>query len=812
MVYYRIDEGGSAMADQRILVPGADVQSLIDALPSYAMLLDENHRILAANSAVATAFSVKPEDLVGKYCPSAIHGLDHPFPGCPMEEAVETNGPVSRELFDEASGRWVLSQIFPTALKSEGGGTIYLHLVQDITERKRTEAELEKKSDIQSVVNTMLRSSLEDVSLDSMLHLTLDLLTSLPWLTFESRGAIFIADEQERALLMRVHKGLSEEIVKACRRIPYGRCMCGRAAESGEIEFVDKLDEMHEITYEGITPHGHYCVPIRAGDRVLGVINLYLREGHRREPWEAEFLAAVANALAGIIQHTRSEETRARLTAIIEATSDLVGIAGTDQRVLFVNGPGRRMMGIPEDEDITGIEIREFHPGWAYQTVASKGIPAAVRDGVWSGETALQTRDGREIPVSQVITAHKKPDGSIDYMSTILRDVTENRRLQAQFVHAQKMDAVGRLAGGVAHDFNNLLSVIISYSSSILEELPVGSELRADAEEIRKAGLRAAALTRQLLAFSRKQTVEPRDVNVQDAIGELSKMLVRLVGEHIDLKISAGGAPRVIRIDPVQLEQVLVNLAINARDAMPHGGALTIAVRTVLVDREQASLPAGIECGEYVQIGVEDTGVGMSQEIMQKIFEPFFTTKLDGKGTGLGLSMVYGAVKQNGGHISVSSEPGRGTTFTVWFKRVEPKAAAASDAAAEIPRGKGETILLVEDDESARRATARMLTAGGYRIIEARNGVEALTSFKANQGSVSMVISDVVMPSMGGGELEARLREMDPATKILFVSGYLDDMVRAQGVIGAGAAVLGKPFERGLLLRSVRMLLDRNVG
>jgi PAS domain S-box-containing protein len=409
--------------------------------------------------------------------------------------------------------------------------------------------------------------------------------------------------------------------------------------------------------------------------------------------------------------------------------------------------------------------------------------------------------------VGEFTTAKRVEGGEVKGVFGIARDITEYKRSQEQIAHLQKLEAVGRLAGGVAHDFNNILSVIISYAGFLLDGLPPESPQKADVLEVKKAGERAAALSRQLLAFSRRQTCEPRRVQVNEALSGLAKMLKRLIGEDIAFELDLQSDAGTVMIDPSQLEQIVVNLAINARDAMPSGGRLLIGTKGVVLDGEQAGFSPGAAPGPYTMISVTDSGTGIPQEIQDKIFEPFFTTKVMGKGTGLGLSVVFGAVKQNRGHIEFESEVGLGTTFRVFLPRV---AGDSKDTGKDLsePRGGGETILVVEDDEAVRRSLVRILDSAGYRVIEASSGEEAIERCEAAGDAVNLLLTDVVMPGMGGVSLASIVRERCPVVKVLFCSGYTDEMLSLDFMAVERPDLIQKPVDRAELLRKLRDMLE----
>jgi PAS domain S-box-containing protein len=451
---------------------------------------------------------------------------------------------------------------------------------------------------------------------------------------------------------------------------------------------------------------------------------------------------------------------------------------------------GRRM------EEVEGGELGELLPQWCNCRLSDVRSLSGRQTASW--KFAGRTYEARLEPMLGASGDHA---GWVQ----VLVDVTEQKRLQTQFAQSQKMEAIGRLAGGVAHDFNNILAAILSYARLLLEDMPPEDPLRDDVQEIKKAAERAAALTRQLLAFSRKQVLTPEVLRVCDLVADMARMMGRVVGEQIDLALRAEGTGCAL-IDKSQLEQALVNLVLNARDAMPEGGRLTIEVADVELDESEARAKGDATPGPYVRLTVEDTGTGMSEETLKKLFEPFFTTKLHGRGTGLGLAMVYGAVRQAGGRVTVKSAPGTGSCFSIFLPRVS--AAAPKVPAAEgPPRGKGEPILLVEDDAPLRRALSRLLENAGYRVHTAADGEEAYRLF-LNQGEgIQLVVTDVIMPGTGGLALGERLRARRSEMPILYITGYSEEILRARQPPGK-AAVLYKPFEDAALLARVRELLD----
>jgi len=428
-------------------------------------------------------------------------------------------------------------------------------------------------------------------------------------------------------------------------------------------------------------------------------------------------------------------------------------------------------------------------------------------------EVEWKRKDGTPITVRCSGWPIKDESGRVAFLELFAEDVTERRALERQLRMAQKMEAVGRLSGGIAHDFNNLLGVIIGYSQVLKRSLKPEHPLYEHAEEIEKASQRAVSLTRQLLAFSRQQVLEPVILNMNALVSDMEKMLPRLIGEDVALTLTLDPALGQVKADPGQIEQVIMNLAVNARDAMPDGGKLTIQTANVDLDTAYTHQHPGSRVGSYVMLRVTDTGTGIDPEIQAQIFEPFFTTKERDKGTGLGLATVYGVVKQSGGYIAVDSEKGKGASFSVYLLRVE-NAVAAPDLSNDAPvsvRG-SETILLVEDEESLRKLADMFLRDSGYHVLTAADGAQALQVARQYAGPIHLLLTDVVMPGINGRVLAERLAPSQPGMTILYVSGYTDSFIAGHGVLEAGAHLLHKPFTEESLTRKVRELLDANRG
>ena len=473
-------------------------------------------------------------------------------------------------------------------------------------------------------------------------------------------------------------------------------------------------------------------------------------------------------------------------------------------RYLDVNDAFSQIMGYTR-EQIVGRTTQELNiwldPGDRFAII--RELEAIGRVAAFQSKFRTQAGNIRLVEVSAELI---ELDGETCLLA-ITRDVTEAKGLEEQFLQAQKMEAVGRLAGGVAHDFNNMLGVIIGYSELLQGRLEPGPQ-RKGVDEIKKAAERASGLTRQLLAFSRQQVIFPRVLNLNTVVDNLSNMLLPMIGEDIDLVITPGTSLGSVRAHLSQVEQIIMNLVVNARDAMPQGGKLIVSTSNAELDEAYASHHPPARPGSYVLVSVSDTGTGISPEILPHIFEPFFTTKQPGKGTGLGLSVVDGVVNQSGGYVSVYTEPGRGTTFKVYLPRVDEEATAEHDQAQCPPhRGSG-TILLVEDEEPLRTLMAGLLEDNGYRVLQASDGDEAIRQAKL-QSSVDLLLTDVVLPRLNGRELGIALQGFLPNLKVLYVSGYANELITQHGVLANEGAFLEKPFTKNSLLNKVSAILER---
>ncbi len=526
----------------------------------------------------------------------------------------------------------------------------------------------------------------------------------------------------------------------------------------------------------------------------------------------ARQLGHVATCFKDVTSEMEREQERDHLRALQDCSVEITTIHRADTRPSTVSPAVTRILGYTQEEFARlGRELMHpddqarVDPG---ELMRNPGVPQHT-------EYRLRHRDGtwRWMSVTAInLLAHPTISGIVAHHHDVteLRDTAEAlRRSEDQLRHSQKLDAVGRLAGGLAHDFNNLLTVILSCCDTFGQELAPGDPTREGFEEIKQAGVRAAELTQQMLAFSRRQVLELRILDPNQVVANLSKMLARVLGQGIELKLLCAPELSTVRADPGQLEQVLMNLVVNARDAMPMGGTLTLETSNVQLDAAYAREHLGTVPGPYVMIAVSDTGVGIEPAVQARIFEPFFTTKEQGKGTGLGLATVFGVVKQSGGAIWLYSEPGVGTTFKLYLPAAgSPVVASAPPQATSTDMRGTETILLVEDQEPVRRVGARILTRLGYEVLAARTPDEALALVAQHPTTIHLLLTDVVMPGMNGRELAERIAAMRPTVRMLFMSGYTENVALLAGSPGAGNAFLAKPYTPELLGRKVRQVLD----
>ncbi len=576
-------------------------------------------------------------------------------------------------------------------------------------------------------------------------------------------------------------------------------------------EVLQAMEDRGEVARNGSRSLDWMGVPLRVNSHTFGALvvqtySKHIRYGDR----DKEILTFVARQLASAVEIKRNEQalrrSEARYRSLVQSSVYGIYRSSLEGQFLDVNPALITMLGYTSAEEVLLLDPEK--DVFALSQEHARAIEDFRRSGRLDGiEVKWKRKDGNVITVRISGRAVSSADEPADVLEAIAEDVTERRALEDQFRQAQKMEAVGRLAGGVAHDFNNLLMVISGYAEVILAKLPLDHPLHEKGRAIQQAADRATTLTRQLLAFSRKQLLELKVVDVNAIVQDMERLVRPLIGENVELITSLSPQAAHTRADAGQLEQVLMNLVVNAKDAMPGGGKLTIHTQNIFIDDSHRPEQQFIRPGNYVTLSVSDTGMGMDKETQSRIFEPFFTTKEKGKGTGLGLSTVYGIVKQSGGYVMVQSEQGRGTAFHIYLPKVDDAVEKQIAPAPATALGGSETVLLVEDEESVRQLVRDTLAAKGYKVLEAEGGESGLAAAASHQGKIDLVITDVVMPGMGGRDLVKHLAKARPGTKVLYLSGYTEDAIVSDGSIESGTAFLQKPFSLQNLSRKVREVL-----
>ena len=577
-------------------------------------------------------------------------------------------------------------------------------------------------------------------------------------------------------------------------------------------EVVQQMEGRGEVARNGLRSLDWLGVPLKAGNRTFGalVVQTYsknVRYGDR----DKDVLTFISRQVASAIELKKNEQalrrSEARYRSLVQSSVYGIYRSSLEGKFLDVNPALTAILGYESAEEVLALDPRRdvFVNPQDQLRLMEEFKRSGRMDGI---EVRWKRKDGRAVTVRVSGRAVSSADETADVLEAIAEDVTARRILEDEFRQAQKMEAVGRLAGGIAHDFNNLLMVIGGYTEVMLTEIEQGHPLEVKARAIQQASDRATMLTRQLLAFSRKQLLELKVVDLNAVVEDMERLLQPLIGVDVELKTKLASDAGHMRADAGQLEQVLMNLVVNSKDAMPNGGRILIETANVTRDNAHDSEQTFIKPGEYVMLSVTDNGLGMDKETQSRIFEPFFTTKEKGKGTGLGLSTVYGIVKQSGGYVVVQSEVGQGTTFHIYLPRVEGAVQAhGAIAVSRTAAGGSETVLLVEDEESVRELVRDTLASKGYRVLEAQDGQAGLAAAARHGEKIDLVITDVVMPGMGGRELVQQLLSLRPGIKVLYLSGYTEDAIVNEGTMESGKFFLQKPFTLQNLTRKVREVL-----
>jgi PAS domain S-box-containing protein len=692
-----------------------------------------------------------------------------------------------------------------------------------LRERERAQAELQEKTALLELLEAVAVAANESSTVDEATQICLDLVCAhTGWpvghaYTCTGRSPV----ELVPASTWHLDDPARVEPFRALTHAtPLGAAdgLPGRVLASGRPVWVtDVTEDPGFVRAEQAKRSGlraAFAFPVLVGAEVAAVLEFFSTEAKGPDDQLLEVMAYVGTQLGRVTERTRAadealRESEARFRAIFERAAVGIVITDVDGRVTAGNSAFHDMLGYGDEELSRLAETDLVHPDDVAATVErARELAAGERDHYQSERRYLR-RDGETVWGRVAGSVVRGADGRPQFEIAMVENITDQKQLEEQLRQSQKMEAVGLLAGGVAHDFNNLLTVISGYTEVLLGRAGEDDPARPRLDAIRTAADQAAGLTRQLLAFSRKQVLQPRVLDLNAIVAETESMLQRLIGEDVELTTALDPALGLVRADPGQIGQVILNLAVNARDAMAGGGRLTIETANLDRDEAQARHRLSLEPGRYVAISVSDTGHGMDERTQARIFEPFFTTKEQGRGTGLGLATVYGILAQSGGGIAVRSAPGAGTTFTVCLPRIEEGVAAHEQPPPRLRPARGsETILLVEDEAAVRDLIRDVLGANGYSVLEAAHVDDALALGEAHRGPIDLMLTDVVMPGMSGPALAARLLGDRPALKVVFMSGYTDDAVARNGVLEPAATFLQKPFAMDVLLRTVREVLD----
>lgn len=813
-------------------------RTLVTTLPDIVYRIDAEGRFTFLNDAVR-ALGFTPEELIGRPFTEIVHAEDilkvsrdsllRQYAGKHIEEEGASGSTderrtghgkppglevriVSRKddqtMYAEivSSGdRLLVAEVKSSGLYAsvEGRSAVFLGtvgVIRDITQRRKDEMEL---ASYHQHLEDMVRertAQLEKRAREMECLYAISRLVTEPWTS---------VDDVLQAAVGLIMPGLRHP-ESACARITFqDRTFTTPNFRESPWRF------SVEVQVSGSNPSVHTLEAGTQPDResVLHVEVLYPEAGTDwvESPFleeERQLIRNIAGQLGVVIARRQAEVALGRLMAAIEQTGEMVVITDRGGTIQYVNPAFSSVTGFTREEAI-GRNPRILKSGKQDETFYHDLWQTISGGRTWIGRMVNKRKDGELFIEDATISPVRDMSGGVVAYVAVKRDVTEHLSLSEQLEQAQKMESVGRLAGGVAHDYNNMLGIILGYAELALYEAPTGTPIHNELTEIRKAAQRSADLTRQLLAFARRQTVDPQVLNLNRAVDGMLKMLRRLIGEDIDLVWLPGTDLWRVKIDPAQIDQILANLCVNARDAITGVGQVTIETQNVTFDHAYCAAHLGFAPGEYVMLAVSDNGCGMDDATRKQIFEPFFTTKEVGRGTGLGLSTVYGIVRQNNGFINVYSEPGQGTTLRIYIprSRVDMETAAA-ERAEELPRGKGEAILVVEDEPGILQMAVGILERLGYTVVSAPSPGEAVSLFEEYGGKIDLLLTDVVMPEMNGRELAQRLLAQKPDMKCLFMSGYTANVIVHHGVLEKGVHFTQKPFSVRDLARKVRKILD----
>jgi len=787
-------------------VQRAYLEQLFENAPEAISILDTEHRIMRINREFTRMFGYAAEEALGKQIDALIVPFEKSSESAAMDRLLEQGQSVSFESKCSSKDGTLVDVSILKKPVNVGGGQVALYAIyRDISNRKRVET-------LNSALYRIAQKTSSGEDLNQFYGFVHEVVAELMYArnfyialydpaTEFLAFPYFVDEEDSPPAPRKLGRGLTEYVLRT------GEPLLATPQVFEELVACGGVDSIGAPSVDWLG------VPLKLGNVTLGVVVAQsYKESIRFCENDREILTFVSQQLASAIEHKRNEQalrrSETRYRSLVESAVYGIYQSSLSGQFLDVNPALVSMLGYEDARQLLTLDPqKDIFVDPEEQSRLMRECRGRGRfDNL---EIKWKRKDGSVITVrlsGQAVMGEKQSE---ELLEVIAEDVTEKRVLEEQFRQAQKMEAVGRLAGGVAHDFNNLLMVISGYSEVMLEQVDANGALYAKAVAIQQAADRATTLTRQLLAFSRKQLLELKVVDVNTIVSDMERLLSPLIGENIELSTNLAAGLGRTRADAGQLEQVIMNLVVNSKDAMPNGGKISIRTANTVLDDAYRREHSYVQPGPYVMMSVSDTGAGMDKETQSRIFEPFFTTKEKGKGTGLGLSTVYGIVKQSGGYVFAQSELRKGTTFRIYLPSVvDPAEVVPAVKRSPAATEGSETVLLVEDEYSVRALVKETLKMRGYTVIEASDGESALKMMAESGSNVALLITDVVMPGMSGMELASKISQANPHIKVLFLSGYAEDTVIHEGGLGPGMAFLQKPFTLQNLARKVREVLQ----